>query len=121
MPLELVVGADPRNAVFLATAADLAYMPETEGRAAFQEKLGMDGRLISVSNTQVYVVGNDKHLVAAFRGSESPTSIDGLKDWLLTNAVNFLIVPEGRIGTDFAAAGVRAKFHQGFIRALGDI
>jgi hypothetical protein len=32
-----------------------------------------------------------------------------------------LIVPEGRLGTDLAAAGVGAKFHQGFVTAIGDI
>src|SRR5262245_12493654 len=109
------------NACFLATACDLAYLPQAQGAEEFRKNLGLEARLISVSNTQVYVATNEKHVVAAFRGSESPTSIDGLKDWLLTNAVNFLVVPEGRIGTDFAAAGVRAKFHQGFMRALADI
>ena len=28
------------------------------------------------------------------------------------------MVPEGRLGTDFAAAGVGARFHKGFIAAL---
>ena len=54
----------------------------------------------------------------AFRGSEAPTTLDGLKDWLLTNANNYLILPEGRAGTDFAAAGVGARFHKGFLEAL---
>jgi len=35
--------------------------------------------------------------------------------------VNLLILPEGRLGTDFAAAGVGAKFHQGFVNAIADI
>ena len=56
--------------------------------------------------------------MVAFRGSEAPTTLDGLKDWLLTNANNYLILPEGRIGTDFAAAGVGARFHRGFMDAL---
>jgi pimeloyl-ACP methyl ester carboxylesterase len=60
-------------------------------------------------------------VVVAFRGSESPDSLDGFKDWLLTNANNFLILPEGRIGTDFAAAGVGARFHKGFLEALDEI
>jgi hypothetical protein len=81
----------------------------------------MEARLISVGNTQVYVASNDEHIVAAFRGTESPTTIDGLKDWLLTDAGNLLIVPEGRLGTELAAAGVSARFHQGFVIAIGDI
>ena len=71
-----------------------------------------------MSNTQVYVAQNDKVLVVAFRGSQAPNTLDGLKDWLLTNANNYLILPEGQIGTDFAAAGVGARFHRGFMEAL---
>ncbi|HEY7159048.1 MAG TPA: lipase family protein [Gemmataceae bacterium] len=123
MPLELIEDAlgDPRNAAALALASDLAYLPESEGAAAFRDQLGMEARLISVGNTQVYIATNDDHLVVAFRGTEAPTSIEGLKDWLLTDAANLLIVPEGRLGTDLAAAGVGARFHQGFVRAIGDI
>jgi hypothetical protein len=74
-----------------------------------------------VGNTQVYVARNDKALVVAFRGSQAPNTLDGLKDWLLTNANNYLILPEGQIGTDFAAAGVGARFHRGFMEALHEI
>ena len=73
---------------------------------------------ISADNTQVYVAENDQAVVVAFRGSQAPTTLDGLKDWLLTNANNYLILPEGRSGTDFAAAGVGARFHRGFLEAL---
>jgi hypothetical protein len=123
MPLELIEDAkgDPRNAALLSLASDLAYLPAEEGAEAFRTQLGMEARLISVGNTQVYVASNDDHILAAFRGTESPTTIDGLKDWLLTDAGNLLIVPEGRLGTDLAAAGVSARFHQGFVRAIGDI
>ena len=123
MTLELYPGAmgDARNAQALAVASELAYMAQAEGGPAYKEQLDMDATLYSVGNTQVYVATNDKHIVCAFRGTESPTTIDGLKDWLLTNAANFLIVPEGRMGTDFAAAGVGARFHQGFVTAIGDV
>jgi hypothetical protein len=123
MPLDLYPGAmgDARNAMTLAVASELAYLPQAEGGPAYKDQLGMDGTLYSVGNTQVYVATNDKHIVCAFRGTESPTTIDGLKDWLLTNAANFLMVPEGRMGTDFAAAGVGARFHQGFVTAIGDV
>jgi len=123
MPLELFEDAlgDWRNANFLAAASDLAYCPEAEAKPKFRELLGMDARLISRDNTQAYLLTNDAHVVLAFRGTEAPTSIDGLKDWLLTDAVNLLIVPAGRLGTDFIAAGVAARFHQGFINALAEI
>lgn len=112
---------DPRNARFLALAADLAYHNEPQGPAAFKEKLGLDAKLISVGNTQVYVAQSPKAVVVAFRGTESPASLEGIKDWLLTNANNFLILPEGELGTDFAAAGVGARFHRGFMQALAAI
>jgi triacylglycerol lipase len=123
MPLELIEDAsgDPRNAAALAVASDFAYLPESEGVEAFRSQFGMESRLLSVGNTQVYVAANDDHIVVAFRGTESPLSIDGLKDWLLTDAANLLIVPEGRLGTDLASAGVSARFHQGFVKAIGDV
>jgi triacylglycerol lipase len=109
------------NAQLLATAAELAYYPADVGVPKYQEQLGLKTQLISVDNTQAYVGGDAGTLVVAFRGSQSPTSLDGVKDWLLTNANNFLIVPEGRIGTDFMAAGVGARFHRGFMEALAEI
>lgn len=115
------VGRDDHNALLLATACKLAYLPADQGREEFKAKLGGDAELISRDNTQVYVAQNDDAIIVAFRGSEQPNSLDGFKDWLLTNAKNFLMVPEGRAGTDFAAAGVGAKFHQGFIEALEEV
>lgn len=123
MTLELIedAGGDLRNARTLAVACDLAYLPEAQGVEAFRTQLGLEVKLISRGNTQAYVGVNADHVVIAFRGTEAPNSIEGLKDWLLTDAVNLLIVPEGRLGTDLAAAGVGALFHQGFINALADI
>jgi hypothetical protein len=123
MALELIEDAkgDPRNAQTLALASDLAYLPASEGVEAFRSQLGLEARLFSVGNTQAYLATNDDHIVIAFRGTESPNTIEGLKDWLLTDAVNLLILPEGDLGTDFAAAGVGAKWHMGFMKALADI
>jgi triacylglycerol lipase len=109
------------NARFLGLAADLAYLNGPDGPAKFQSELGLDARLVAVDNTQAYVGENDSHIVVAFRGSENPASLDGLKDWLLTNALNLLVIPEGRIGTDFMAAGVGARFHFGFMSALDEV
>ena len=116
--LDVSAAGSPSNALFLARACDLAYYPEAEGAPRFRSELGLEARLISVDNTQVYVAQDDRSVVVAFRGSEAPTTLDGLKDWLLTNANNYLILPEGRAGTDFAAAGVGARFHRGFLEAL---
>jgi hypothetical protein len=123
MALELIEDAkgDARNAQFLALASDLAYMPEAEGVEAFRTQLGLEARLISVGNTQAYIATNDDHIVVAFRGTESPATMDGLKDILLTDAANLLIQPHGDLGTDFAAAGVGARWHDGFMRALASI
>jgi triacylglycerol lipase len=121
--LELIEDAlgDPRNARALAVASDLAYLPEADAAPQFRDQLGLDARLFNAGNTQVYLAQNDKHIVVAFRGTELPNTIEGLKDCLLTDAMNLLMVPEGRLGTDFAAAGVGARFHKGFIAALGSV
>lgn len=123
MALELVQDSfgHKRNALFLATACDLAYYTQDEGGPKFQAELGLDAKLICVDNTQVYVGGNEQNIVVAFRGSENPTSFDGLKDWLLTNALNLLIVPDGEIGLLLMEAGAGAKFHQGFVQAIREI
>ena len=123
MPLQLFEDAmgDQRNARFLAVAADLAYYSQAEGESKFRDELGLAGHLASVDNTQAWIATNEDHIVVAFRGTEKPTAIEGLKDWLLTNAMNLLVVPEGRLGTDLAAAGVGARFHQGFVEAIAEI
>lgn len=123
MALELFEDAlgDHRNALALAKASELAYLNQARGQVEFASQLGLDAKLISEGNTQVYVAQNADHVVLAFRGTESPVSFEGLKDWLLSDAVNLLILPNGRLGTDFAAAGVGARFHQGFIDALHDV
>lgn len=123
MPLSLIEDAvgDRRNAAALAAACQLAYLPADAGAQGFKDELGLDATLVSVNNTQAYIAHNAEHVVVAFRGSQEPTSIDGLKDWLLTNAVNLLIRPEGELSTEFLAAGVGARFHQGFVGAITDI
>ncbi len=105
----------------MATACDLAYLEADEGREKFADRLRLDATLVSVDNTQAYVGENESSIVIAFRGSQTPNSLDNVKDWLLPNARNFLVLPEGRIGTDFAAAGVGARFHRGFMQALDEI
>lgn len=119
--LDVSAKKSPTNALLLAEACSLAYLDEVAAAKGFRENLGLDARLIGAGNTQVYVATGEDVILVAFRGSECPTSLDGLKDWLLTNANNYLILPEGRIGTDFAAAGVGARFHRGFMQALDDI
>lgn len=123
MPKTLTEDAygDPGNAHFLADACDFAYLPQEHGANGFLNELGLTATLISVDNTQVYVGHNDDHLVVAFRGSEAPTTVDGLKDWLLTNAANLLMQPQGPLADEFAAAGVGARWHQGFVEAIGEV
>lgn len=120
-PLNEDVESSPANARFLLVASELAYLGEATGKAAFADQLGLEARLLSVANTQGWVGTSPGHVVVAFRGTESPTSLDGLKDILLTDAMNLLVVPEGRLGHDLAAAGVGARFHKGFTDALADI
>lgn len=111
----------PGNAVFLCEASELAYLPASAGTVAFKDRLGMDARLLTAGNTQAWLATDDDQIVVAFRGTESPDSLDGLKDILLTDAMNLLVVPEGRLGVDLAAAGVGARFHKGFVDAIAAI
>ena len=115
------LGHSAKHAHYLAKACNLAYYNQRDGEPKFRSELNLAARLVSVDNTQAWVGENEASIVVAFRGSEGPTSLDGFKDWLLTNARNFLVLPEGRIGTDFAAAGVGARFHRGFLEALEEI
>ncbi|MFM1904853.1 MAG: hypothetical protein RLZZ440_2753 [Planctomycetota bacterium] len=109
------------NARFLCEASALAYLPAEPGAARFKELLGLDARLFSAGNTQAWLAVDDATIVLAFRGTESPATMDGLKDVLLTDAMNLLVVPEGRLGHDLAAAGVGARFHKGFADAIASI
>ena len=109
------------SARFLCEASALAYLPEAAGRKAFGEKLGLEARLFSIDNTQAWLGADDANIVVAFRGTESATTLDGLKDILLTDAMNLLVVPEGRLGHDLSAAGVGARFHKGFVDAIAEI
>ena len=109
------------NARFLCEAAALAYLPVAAGVAKFKALLGLNAKLYSVGNTQAWLATDESNIVVAFRGTESPATIDGLKDVLLTDALNLLVVPEGRLGHDLSAAGVGARFHKGFADAIADI
>lgn len=111
---------DIQLARYFAKAVDLAYLNDP-GPEQFRTELGLEAGLVSVGNTQVYIATDVRNIVCAFRGSELPTTIDGLKDWFLTNANNLLVLPEGQAGSDFAAAGVGARFHRGFLEALHSI
>ncbi|MCX7429939.1 MAG: lipase family protein, partial [Planctomycetia bacterium] len=71
---------NPASARFLCEASQLAYMPEAEGTRAYAERLGLSARLFSVGNTQAWLAVDDANIVVAFRGTESPGSLDGLKD-----------------------------------------
>ena len=121
MPLNEDAFGDTGNARFFAVACDIAYLPEAQGAAQFQSELGLTAKLVSVDNTQAYVGTDDNNLVVAFRGSEAPITVDGLKDWFLTNADNLLIQPQGPLATEFVAAGVGARWHQGFVNAITEI
>jgi pimeloyl-ACP methyl ester carboxylesterase len=122
-PLALVEEplGDLASARFLCEASALAYLPEDPGRQQFATELGLDARLMTAGNTQAWLGVDDANIVVAFRGTEAPTTLDGLKDILLTDAMNLLVVPEGRFGHDLSAAGVGARFHKGFVDALAAI
>ena len=65
MLLDDSLTGNARNALFLARACDLAYYSEPEGPMRFRSELGLEAKLISVDNTQVYVAENNQAIVVA--------------------------------------------------------
>lgn len=93
---------EPVNALWLGRAARLAYADE---QAIYKEitAWGFDKfRFFSRRETQAFVIGNDKMVITAFRGTE-PTQ---LRDWMTDADLNFVGGPGGGV-------------HDGFYRALG--
>ncbi len=113
------VGLQYGNAHYLAVASLLTYGQDP---GPFQDQLKLEGRLWQTGHIQAFAGASETDIVLTFRGTESPLTVDGRKDWLLTNARQQLILPpEGEVGADFAAAGTSARFHQGFLQALTDV
>ena len=121
MPLTEDAFGDTGNAKFLADCADYAYLPQDKGGPGYLNDLGLTATLVSVGNTQAYVAHDADNVILAFRGSEAPMAVDGLKDWFITNANNLLIQPTGPLSTEFVAAGVGARWHQGFVNAISAV
>jgi hypothetical protein len=91
MPLKLIEDAvGSRNARFLARVRS-GVSAAGRGRE-FAEKLGLKAADQRRQHASLLAT-NDDHIVLAFRGTESPDA-EGLKDWLLTDAVNLLMVPK---------------------------
>ncbi len=115
---------DYGNAHYLALASSLSYeQDDVELRKQYAGQLSLTARPFTAAAHLSVVLGvNDRDLVLAFRGTQSPLTADGRKDWLLTNARQRLAVPpEGDFGADFAAAGVEARFHSGFLEGTATL
>jgi triacylglycerol lipase len=117
--LDDTVDLDYRCALFLANASLLAYENDV---ALYQRQLQLSATPVAAENTQAFVASNDQHIVVAFRGTETPTSVEGRNDWLVTNARRMLVPPpEGETGADFGRMGISVRFHEGFLAALAAI
>jgi hypothetical protein len=108
------------NALYLAMASSFVYSNDT---GPFLSVLGLDrADLKSKGHTYAVVASDANNIVVAFRGTESPLTADGRKDWLLTNArVHLAPPPAGPLGAAFADLGTSARFHAGFLAALADV
>lgn len=101
---------DPANALLLAKASSLVYRTDANGVTDQKEirrtlrKWGFRRlRMIEVDGTQLFVAGNDKAMIAAFRGTEQ-----NLEDWLSDVKIRLTGGPLGMIheGFGLALAGV---------------
>src|SRR4051812_5390455 len=101
LKLTPLVDLDYGNGHYLAVASLLAY---GDDMTLFEKQLGLTAQLIPAGNIKTVVAEDDSNIVVVFRGTESPLTADGRKDWLLTNARQQLISPPaGEFGADFAA------------------
>jgi triacylglycerol lipase len=93
-------GYDAGNALLLAKASSLVYNPdEKEIRSTVKSWGFRRFRMISVGGTQLFVAGDDKSLIAAFRGTEK-----NLEDWLSDAKIRMTGGPLGMIHEGFGLA-----------------
>src|SRR6266853_4331115 len=76
---------DAGNAFYLALASELAYCGDAPLKAGIKRILGIEpANTISFArgDNEGYVAADAQKVILAFRGSEAPTSRDGIQDWL---------------------------------------
>lgn len=124
LELNANAGLDYNNALFLATASELAYGDDKD---AFTRQLGLTGEFCTTDNTQVFVGNDQTNLVLAFRGSQPLVTAEGvsemgIRDWLFTDGSIKLTPPAGKLKGDFdALGGADGLFHRGFLAALNAV
>lgn len=107
MPLSfdhLATKYSPANALALSNCAKWAYLNEAEIKQKVSSELGLTKFRfihIDISDTEVFVAGDDKKIIISFRGTE-PTKLQDV----LTDAKFTLVY------------GPLGKVHAGFIQAL---
>ncbi len=93
-------GYDPANALLLARASSLVYSTDEKEIRRMLKSWGFRRfRMISVGETQMFVAGNDKALIAVFRGTEK-----NLDDWLSDAKARLTGGPLGMIHEGFGLA-----------------
>ncbi len=110
------------NAHTLAVACNFSYLKADDAKRKFLNDLGIEGELLSTrkrkdrTDSQVFVGVQGKNIVAAFRGSEAPTTEAGIRDWVDTNFDHKMVPPEA--DSPYADLGVDAQLHSGFYKAV---
>ena len=110
---------DAGNALYLALASELAYCDEAPLKAGIQRILGLDpAKTIPFArgDTEGYVAADAQKVILAFRGSEPPTSQNGIQDWLR----DFNGMPVDL--SHYVNSGpFNAKIHEGFADGMHDV
>jgi len=107
------------NALYLGLASELAYSDEAPLKGSIQRILGMDpARTITFArgDTEGYAVVDGEKVILAFRGSEAPTSPDGIQDWL--RDFDGITVP---LSNYVNGGPFNAKIHKGFADGMHDV
>ncbi len=98
---------DPKNALRLAEAAQLAYKPIRKVKSQVKKKWGFDKCIFfDKKHTQAYMIANEEIVILAFRGTEKKV----IQDWLTD--LNFKLV-KGPFSF--------GRVHKGFNTALGHV
>lgn len=112
-------GFDHDNALTLGLASELAYCTEAQLNDNIQRMIGLspDKTIVfSKRDVQGFVAADGEKIILAFRGSEPPTSINGIQDWLR----DFDALPVNL--HDYVNNGpLGAKVHQGFADGARDV
>jgi triacylglycerol lipase len=97
-PFETSTGYSPRNAYWLSEAAKLAYASDKKIQIETQEAWNFDNyQFLNGGDTQGFIIGNQRIIVIAFRGTEP----SNLQDWMTDSRIHLQPAFGGAVHSGF--------------------